>query len=281
MSLMRMLLFAGLACLMVQFLFAGATAKDGSNVLNLIIKMEQPSPADGKSQGDQLMNSTINLLNEVDSRKLDVTISVTGDIADKLYPLYIAMLGTKVNHELAMGGMSSGEKLASFEDADARLIRGKRYIENDYICGGKQLKVVGYMPQVESFNQSQYKILDDLGMSYMLDDTGLPESQGKAMPYLMNGSSFYIVPVSKSTNLPMWDMLAKEAGMNSTDWYDLLASRFDESAAKGEPFVVVFTNTISGNDAYLDAYKKFVEYAVSKGASFVTTKELVERAKTQ
>jgi hypothetical protein len=114
----------------------------------------------------------------------------------------------------------------------------------------------------------------------MLDDTGLPESQGKSMPYLMNGSSFYVVPVSSSTNLPMWDMKAKEAAMNDTDWYNLLVSGFDESAAKGEPFVVVFTNTVSGSSPYLDAYKKFVEYAVSKGASFVTTKELVERSKT-
>lgn len=276
MKLKRMLLFAGLACLMVQFLFAGATAKDGSGVLNLIIKMEQHSPAGGK---DLDMNSTTNLLNEADSRKLNVTISVTGDIANNLYPLYVAMLGTKQNHELAMGGMSSGEKLASFEDTDARLIKAKRYVENDYICGGELLKVAGYMPQVESFNRSQYKILDDLGLSYMLDDTGLPESLGKAMPYPMNGSSFYVVPVSTSTNLPMWDIKAKEAGMNGTDWYNLLAGRFDESAAKGEPFVAVFTNTVSGSDAYFDAYKKFVEYAVSKGASFVTTKELVERAK--
>ena len=43
--------------------------------------------------------------------------------------------------------------------------------------------------------------------------------------------------------------------------------------------VVVFTNTVSGSDEYLDAYKKFVEYATSKGASFVTTKELVESHK--
>ncbi|MCX6676419.1 MAG: hypothetical protein NTU95_00550 [Methanothrix sp.] len=64
-----------------------------------------------------------------------------------------------------------------------------------------------------------------------------------------------------------------------TDWYNQLAGKFDESAGKGEPMVVVFTNTVSGSGEYLDAYKKFVEYAVGKGASFVTTKELVESAK--
>jgi hypothetical protein len=277
MKLKKMLLFAGLTFLMVQILFAGATAKDGSGVLNMIIKMEESPSAGGK---DLDMNSSTNLLNEADSRKLNVTISVTGDAAHSLYPLYITMLGIKANHELAMGGMSNGEKLVSFEDADARLIKAKSYVESDYVCGGKQLKVAGYVPQVDSLNQSEYKILDDLGLSYMLDGTGLPESQGKAMPYLMNGSSFYVVPVSSSTNLPMWDMKAKEAAMNDTDWYNLLVSRFDESAAKGEPFVVVFTNTVSGSSPYLDAYKKFVEYAVSKGASFVTTKELVERSKT-
>jgi hypothetical protein len=67
--------------------------------------------------------------------------------------------------------------------------------------------------------------------------------------------------------------------LNGTDWYNLLVSKFDESAGKGEPMVVIFTNIVSGSDEYLDAYKKFVEYAAGKGASFVTSKELVESSK--
>ena len=73
---------------------------------------------------------------------------------------------------------------------------------------------------------------------------------------------------------------AKEAGLNGTQWYDSLVGKFDDASAKGEPMVAVFTNTVSGSDEYLDAYKKFVEYAADNGASFVTTKELVESAKS-
>ncbi|MDD4652298.1 MAG: hypothetical protein PHQ34_08705, partial [Methanothrix sp.] len=89
----------------------------------------------------------------------------------------------------------------------------------------------------------------------------------------------YVVPVSAGPGFVMKDLAAKNAGLNGTQWYDLLASTFDQSSAKGEPMVVVFTNTASGLDEYLDAYKKFIEYAAGKGASFVTTKELVESSK--
>jgi len=277
-----MLLFVGLACLVAQLLFAGVAAKEEAGVINLIVDMEESALAEGESPAEKEnleMNSTINLLNEVDSRDLKATISVTGDIANERYPLYITMLGTKENHELIMGGMSSGEKLVSFEDQDARLRKTRRYVEDDYVCGGKQFKVAGYLPQPNSFNQSSYKILDDLEILYLIDDTGLPESQNRAMPYLMDGFDFYVVPVSEDKGFLMRDASAKAAGMNGTDWYNLLASKFDESAGKGETMVVVFTNTISGSDEYLDAYKKFVEYAAGKGASFVTTKELVESGK--
>ena len=282
MDIKRMLFFAGLAILMAQLLFAGACAQNGTGVLNLIIKMEQSPLAEGKSQVEKEnleMNSTINLLNEVDSKGHVVSISVTGDIANSIYPLYVTMLGSKENHELMMGGMNGGDKLVSFEDQDARLRKTKRYVEDDYICGGKQSKVAGYLPMPDSFNQSQYKILDDLAILYLVDEMGLPESQGKIAPYLMNGSAFYVVPVSEGQACRMQDGSAKAAGLNGTQWYNQLVGKFDDSAGKGEPMVVVFTNTVSGSDEYLDAYKKFVEYATSKGASFVTTKELVESHK--
>ncbi|MCX6676420.1 MAG: transglutaminase-like domain-containing protein [Methanothrix sp.] len=140
-------------------LFEGASVKDGSGVLNLIIKIEQSPQGEGKSQAEKEnleMNSTINLLNEADSKGLAVSISVTGDIANKAYPLYVTMLGSKENHELMMGGFSEGEELVSFEDQDARLRKTKRFVEDDYISDGKQSKVAGYLPQPDSFNQSRH-----------------------------------------------------------------------------------------------------------------------------
>jgi hypothetical protein len=169
MYLKRMLIYAGLAILMAQLIFAGASAQNGTGVLNLIIKLEQSPLAEGKSlaeKEDLEMNSTTNLLNEADSKGLAVSVSVTGDIANSIYPLYVTMLGSKKNHELMMGGMNGGDELVSFEDQDARLRKTKRYVENDYICGVEQLKVAGYLPVPDSFNQSQYKILDDLAILY-------------------------------------------------------------------------------------------------------------------
>jgi hypothetical protein len=275
---MKTMLFALLACMIAQQLILCAAATDGSGVLNLIIKMENSPQANGKSAELEslVMNTTTNLTNEVDSRKYDATISVTGDIANQIYPLYVTMLGTKNNHELIMGGMSSGEGQASFEDQDARMRKSKRYVEDDYVCGGKQFKVAGYLPQMGSFNESGYKIMDDLGLLYLVDDSGLPESQGKNSPYPMTGFNFSVVPVSSGPEVRMWDAAAKEAGLNGTQWYDALTGKFDDASAKGEPMVAVFTNTVSGSGEYLDSYRKFVGYAADKGASFVTTKKLVE-----
>lgn len=271
-----------LAVLLCQQVMADAAASDGSGVLSLIVKMEQSSEAVGASQADKErleMNTTVDLLNEVDSRKLNVTISTTGEVANSIYPLYVTMLGTKNNHELIMGGMTGGEGIASFDDTDIRMRRSKKFVEDDYVCGGKQFLVAGYLPQPDSFNESGYKIMDDLGLLYLVDDRGLPNSVGKTGPYQMEGFGFYVVPVSAGPAIKMWDASAKEAGLNGTEWYDALVSKFDEASGNGEPMIAVFTNTISGSGEYLDAYKRFVEYAAEKGASFVSAKTLVETAK--
>jgi hypothetical protein len=80
---------------------------------------------------------------------------------------------------------------------------------------------------------------------------------------------FYVVPVSEGHAFRMHDGAAKAAGLNGTNWYNQLASKFDESAGKGGPMVVVFTNTVSGSGEFLDAYKmyrvgnKIIESSVS------------------
>ena len=44
--------------------------------------------------------------------------------------------------------------------------------------------------------------------------------------------------------------------------------------------VVLFHNFVSGEDSeYMKAFRKFVDFAVSKNATFVTTMDLVEMAK--
>lgn len=64
--------------------------------------------------------------------------------------------------------------------------------------------------------------------------------------------------------------------MNSSQWYELLIAKFDESSDNDEPMVVVFDNLISGVDTdYFEAYERFVDYASARNATFVTTMELV------
>lgn len=284
MGLKRLLLFVGLSCLVAQGFLSGAVSKDDSSVVNLMIDMKQSPQVAGKTTAEkenQEMNSTINLTNVVDSKNLNVTIFVTGDLASKYYPLYITLLGSKNNHEIALGGLSSDDLSVSFEEQDARLRKTKRLVEEDYICGGYQFKAVGYKPQPNSFNQSAYKVMDNIGLMYLVDDTGIPESKGKSWPYLLENHTFYVIPVSTNSGIRLWDTSAKDAGMNGTQWYNTLVNRFDESGTKGEPLVAIFTNTVSGSGDYLNAYKKFVEYAVSRNATFVMSRQLVEMAKTK
>jgi len=59
-------------------------------------------------------------------------------------------------------------------------------------------------------------------------------------------------------------------------------SEFDEGVERGDPTVVIFTNVITGQDEeYMEAYRNFVDYANSKGASFVSTLELVEMSRSR
>ena len=91
----------------------------------------------------------------------------------------------------------------------------------------------------------------------------------------------YAVPIStynqSGERIYLSDRFAKdEKKLSGSQWADILRGKFDESARNGDPVVVVFDNQITGKDAaYLDAYLKFIDYAFSNKATFVTTSELV------
>jgi hypothetical protein len=94
------------------------------------------------------------------------------------------------------------------------------------------------------------------------------------------GYNLYAVPVSSynssGVRVNLSDRYAKDMlGFSGSKWYDTLTAKFDEAAISGDPMVVIFSNQVSGSGDYLDAYKKFVNYATSKNAKFVTTTELV------
>ena len=61
-----------------------------------------------------------------------------------------------------------------------------------------------------------------------------------------------------------------------------MVSAFKECKEKDDPMVVIFHNFVSGEDPiYMEAFEKFIDYAVSENATFVSTNELIELTKNK
>ena len=71
------------------------------------------------------------------------------------------------------------------------------------------------------------------------------------------------------------DSYANETGLSSSQWLDLLQAKFDDAQGKDEPVVISLSTPVSGRGEYLSALGQFLDYALSNGARFVTTMDLV------
>ena len=241
--------------------------------------------------------SLFNMLEEIDSRKLKVTVYFTGEFVSQStvsssYKSYVTLVGSKPNHELAMHGMATGDilRFMSYEQQLLTLTKAKNLIEGAYIRGRNPQKVKGFRPQYFNQNEATYRALDEMGIEYNSGyKAGSVYEQGHkndTWPYIVKNHTFYAVPVS-THNIAgklvyTCDLCSKQLyGLNGSQWYDLIKSKFEECAKRREPMVILFHNLISGDDKeYMVAFRKFIDYAVSKNAAFVTTLELVEMAKT-
>ena len=166
-------------------------------------------------------------------------------------------------------------------------------IDSDHICEGPSANTVntrGFMLPPSGQNEGVYKILDMLGAVYnMRFDQGIEYQPGHdkdIWPYRIENHSLYAVPISSHLSngeqVLLSDRIMKEEkGLSGPQWRDILVSRFDQSVRDGVPMVVLFNSSISGSGDYLDAYKEFIGYAASKNASFVSTLELVNDARTR
>lgn len=282
MSTNRLLYLIWLAIIALMILPGGALSKDV--VVNLMIDIDSPaSPT--PEQMNMVSSSIVNLTNQIDSRGLDSTFYVTGDTASS-DRLEITSIGSKANHELALHGNTTGEKLGalSYSEQEALLNKAKESIDAAHICGGRIIVIRGFRPQSFDQNENSYGILENMGYLY---DAGfkakiqyLPGHQNDTWPYRIANHSLYAVPVSTynfaGERVYLYDRFIKEEeGLSGTKWYDLLVGKFDEATVNGDPVVVIFSNQVSGSGDYLNAYKNFVEYAISKNAKFVTTMELI------
>ena len=267
-----LLLLAGISLL----IFGGFLAAGENAVLNVIIDVGLDQSAEGLSASEREAlekNTTIDLLNALDPHDLNVTVFATGE-ASQAYPLYLTKVGSRPNHEMGVAGMSTDEPWVSPGELESRLYKAKRDVESNYICGGKQIKVEGYKPQKGSLNQTVYGVVMGLGIGYLVDDSG--NQTGWPIPV---GEGLYSLPVSSMDREGTWlvlsDRNAAEAGLEGSEWRDLLAESLNSSMESGTPTVAVFTNYVSGSGEYLDAYRGFVDYAASQNATFVTCKQLV------
>jgi hypothetical protein len=285
-------LFYGIASSVILLILAGgALSTDNPVVVNLMIDINAP-PSPTSLEEQIAFDSIVNLTNGIGPKGLNVTLFPIGE-AIPSQRLRITYLANSSNYEVAMGGMKKDEKIGSNSSSDQRALLGemKRYVEACHICSGKETKPLGFKPQSFDQNADTYQILNQMGMLY---DAGfkagvlyLPDHENDTWPYRMNNQNLYAVPVStyalQGDRILLSDRIAKEEEkLSGSQWYDILESKFEESAKKGDPVVLIFDNQITGRDAdYLKAYLDFIDYALSKNATFVTTSELVKMSKTK
>ena len=256
-----------------------------SPVVSIIVDADipsNPSSEEVKAAGGSLINQ----INEIDPYNRNVTIFVSGEMAT-VYRLRITSLGAMSNHELALYGNNTGENLSSFSAAvqEEILKNANKRLYSCYVCGGKHVDIKGFRPQGFEQNEDTLRALENLSIIYNAGfQQGLiymPGHENDSWPYLIEGSNIYAVPISTTDvngeKAVLYDKYIRDdMGLSGSQWQDLLQSQFDENAKAGAPTVVIFSNLVSGDGDFLDAYRNFLNYAESQGARFLTTFQLVD-----
>jgi peptidoglycan/xylan/chitin deacetylase (PgdA/CDA1 family) len=286
-------------CIVLLSLAATGLASSRPVVVNIMIDAEISSSAQNLTPEEQEsleISPLVEMLEYIDSSGINTTVYFTGDFASKQignisYKDCINYVASKPTHEIALHSMTTSDKLGlmSYQKQLSLLTQARDLIEAAYSQDNKSSTIKGFRPQY--FNQSEdtYNVLDEMGMIY---DSGFkagllytPGHMNDTWPYLMENHTFYAVPVSTFSVAGelhyACDLCSKEVvGWDGTQWSDFLIKKFFECADRGDPLVVIFHNLVSGEDSeYLTAFKKFIDFAASENAIFVTTMDLVEMAK--
>ncbi len=281
---------AATACILGILLLGSAgiaLAREKPVIVNLMICADNINQSPTHEQLLMADSALRNLTSAADSSGLNATIYVSGDLASG--NRVGIMSQSRPNHELALHGNSMDEKLSSlpYDSQESSLTRANRSLSISYICEQSHPEISGFMPHAFDQNNDTFNILEKLGIVY---DAGFqaglicrPGHENDTWPYPIGGYNLTAVPVSTYSilgeRLYLDDgYIKKQKNFSSSQWYDLLTKKFDESAKNGDPMVIIFSNLVSGRSDYLDAYTKFLDYAKSKGAVFVTTMQLVEMA---
>jgi len=265
---------------------------NGPTYVSIIVDMDQPSDA----SPDLLATAegyVSNLFSAMAENKLDWTLFPTKDASSKsrlmLANLYTG-LGIGGVLEFGISGSHPDDKLStkSYSEQEAILKETMSNIEATKICGSNVVTPRGFMPQSFDQNEDTYKVLDDLGIEYNTGfQAGLlyePGHEKDVWPYKVENHEFYAVPIStymlSGKLVPLSDIYAKDAGLSSSQWKDMLIGKFNEISGKDEPMVISLSPTISGSGEYLGALKEFLAFATSNNAEFILTRDLVNMTRT-
>lgn len=282
---MRFLVSCSLMALILTTIIIGVSQPiDKPVIINLMIDAQLPQFAT-LEQANEAENNLEAITNAINSRGLVSTVFSTEDMAKSEISLDLTRIGYEFNFELGMSGNHSNEDIAALSYADQKSIleSSKKFVESNRVCGKNEIVSNGFMPQSFKQNQDTYRVLDALGIKYdtgfqagLLYDTG---HENDVWPYLVNDHRFYAVPVStykiSDKKVILQDRYFEENDLDSNQWYDAIAGKLDEIQSKDEPLVLSLTTSLSGNGKYLDALNRFMDYALSKNAKFVTTMQLV------
>jgi hypothetical protein len=256
-------------------------------VINLMLDADVP-PSPTEQQGYEAEALLYAMLQEIDGRELGATIFSTQDTLRTYTKMRLTKMGNNPKFELAMSGNNSKEKMSteSYARQKAILEDSKLWVESCKYCGINEVNVTGFMPPSCDQNEDTHKVLDDMGIHYDAGyQAGLiytPGHEKDAWPYQVGGHRFYAVPIStyalSGKTMPLQDRYFNESGLSSSEWYDALLGKYTEAQKNNQPMVIVLTSSVSGTGGYLDALKKFLDFALSDEASFVTTMDLVKMA---
>jgi hypothetical protein len=263
-------------------------AAEEPTIVNLMISTGVPPSATAEEAKAAELN-LVNMYTDINSRNLVATIFSTQDLIDTRARIRLTRMGLESEFEFAMSGKHADEKLSQLPYLEQyRLLEtSKTYVESNVICGTNVIIAKGFMPQSFDQNQDTYEALDGLGIEYSAGfQAGLlyePGHENDVWPYPVEGHNFYAVPVStrdlSGERVVLHDSYFSDGGMDADQWYDALVGKFEEIQGKDEPMVVSLTTSVSGSGDYLDALNRFMDYAISQEATFVTTIQLVDMTK--
>lgn len=259
------------------------------HVINLMVDVDTPA----SPNYDEIRAAEVNLYDiytEIRKRNESATIFLTQDVTSSRIRLLLAQIGVLSGFEFAISGNHSDDKLSTMPitDQEALLMRSIEIAKASKICGINEIELRGFMPPSFDQNEDTYEAVDNLRIEYNAGfQAGLiyaPGHENDVWPYRVDGYNFFAVPVSthevSGKKMPLYDREMKENGISASEWYGILASKFDQSSARDEPTVILLSTSISGEGEYLDALAKFLDYAASKNATTVNSMDLVRKSKT-